>query len=378
MTQSTRKQQCSCGHFERDADLCLQQWRFRSELRIDWFLAALGLSFLGSTSPIIPLAQATVPRSFEKRESEWFRTEDGQTRIARVLAWQTPSGSWPKIDTTAERSANEDRPLGTFDNGATTSEIRFLTQAVLATESEVCRQSMERAIAHLLETQYDSGGWPQRHPPGNSYHRHITFNDNVMVRILELLRDVAYASEYHFIDGGQREAAQEAFDRGIRCILKCQVVVHGRRTVWCAQHDEVTFEPRSARTFELASLSGAESAGILRLLMSIEAPDPAVRNAIESGAKWFEQTAIEGIRVESTGADRHVIADPAAPRLWARFYDLDTNRPLFAGRDGVPRAHLSEIEAERRNGYAWYGTWGESVATEFRTWKQRWAMPSRP
>lgn len=49
-----------------------------------------------------------------------------------------------------------------------------------------------------------------------------------------------------------------------------------------------------------------------------------------------------------------VVADPATPRLWARFYTLDTGRPLFAGRDGQPHATLAEIERERRTGYAWY------------------------
>ena len=41
-------------------------------------------------------------------------------------------------------------------------------------------------------------------------------------------------------------------------------------TAWCAQHDEKDYRPRPGRTYELASLSGAESVGVVRLLMSLE------------------------------------------------------------------------------------------------------------
>ncbi|MNL61175.1 Pectic acid lyase [compost metagenome] len=43
--------------------------------------------------------------------------------------------------------------------------------------------------------------------------------------------------------------------------------------------------------------------------------------------------------------------------IWARFYDIESNEPLFSGRDGIKKKTLAEIEQERRIGYAWYGTW---------------------
>ncbi len=57
----------------------------------------------------------------------------------------------------------------------------------------------------------------------------------------------------------------------------------GKKTVWCAQHDEVTLAPRPARAFEPVSLVSAESAGILTLLMSLDQPSPAVIAAVEAG-----------------------------------------------------------------------------------------------
>jgi PelA/Pel-15E family pectate lyase len=72
------------------------------------------------------------------------------------------------------------------------------------------------------------------------------------------------------------------------------------------------------------------------------------------------------------GSNRVVVADPQAPPLWARFYDIETNAPVFVDRDGIPKPTLAEIGYERRNGYAWYGTWPEKLLDgEYRQWKQR-------
>jgi len=81
--------------------------------------------------------------------------------------------------------------------------------------------------------------------------------------------------------------------------------------------------------------------------------------------------AVTGFRIETHDGDRVVVPDPNAPPLWARFYDLKTGRPLFTGRDGIPRENLADIELERRTGYAWYGSWGDTVAREFEAWSRR-------
>jgi pectinesterase len=62
--------------------------------------------------------------------------------------------------------------------------------------------------------------------------------------------------------------------------------------------------------------------------------------------------------------------------LWARFYEIETNRPMFSGRDGVKKYAMSEIEAERRNGYAWYGPWGTGVASDYAKWKEKQSIGS--
>ena len=150
-------------------------------------------------------------------------------------------------------------------------------------------------------------------------------------------------------------------------------------TAWCAQHDEIDFSPRPARSYELASLSGSESVGIARLLMSIDDPSPEIVQAVEGAVAWFVQAKLPGIRVVEEqdeegpdGLNRVVVVDAQAPPLWARFYEIESNQPIFADRDGVPKSTLADIGYERRNGYSWYGRWPQKLLeTEYPEWKQR-------
>ena len=66
-----------------------------------------------------------------------------------------------------------------------------------------------------------------------------------------------------------------------------------------------------------------------------------------------------------------MVADRSADPVWARFYDLETGKPFFCDRDGVKKQNLADIGRERRKGYAWYGSWGKSVANDFAKWPHR-------
>jgi PelA/Pel-15E family pectate lyase len=294
-------------------------------------------------------------------------------KAENILTWQTAEGGWPKnVDTQKTAYVDDVKKLhATFDNGATVGEMRFLAKAFAETGDGRYRQAFLRGFDYILKSQYPSGGWPQSWPAKKDYTRRITFNDNAMVNVMWVLRDFSNLQDYHFVDRERQTAGRAAFARGIDCILKCQVRVNGKLAVWCAQHDENDYSPQAGRSFELAALSGGESAGVLKLLMSIKEPSPAVVEAIEGGVRWFESAKIKGIREVTVNGDKRIIEDANAPPMWARFYEIETNRPIFAGRDGVKKYHLSEIEAERRNGYAWYGYWGKAVIEDYARWKAK-------
>ncbi len=152
-------------------------------------------------------------------------------------------------------------------------------------------------------------------------------------------------------------------------ILKSQIRVNGQLTAWGQQHDPVTFEPKSARNFEPAAISGGESAGVLLLLMKVRNPSPQVVQAVEAGVAWYRKSQISGLELIQADGDRVVRPNASAGPLWARFYEIPTNRPIFAGRDAVIRYSMAEIEKERRGGYAWYNRSGTTVFREYDRWR---------
>jgi len=196
---------------------------------------------------------------------------------------------------------------------------------------------------------------------------------------MKFLREVYTDETYRFVSKARRTLARNAFDNGIHCILKCQITLNGKLTAWCAQHDEKDFRPQSARSYELVSLSGSESVGITRLLMSIDSPPPEIIRAIESAVAWFKSVKLTGIRLvrlndpqKPKGYDKIVVTEKVASPLWARFYAIEAQQPMFVDRDGIPKHHLADIGYERRNGYAWYGTWPQRlIEKEYVEWKKR-------
>jgi pectate lyase len=333
-------------------------------------------------------AAASGPGRYLRKPDAWFADVEAKRIAANILSYQSDLGGWPKnIDTTAAPYTGERKDLKpTFDNDATTDELRFLARMFKATKDEKYGKAFERGLDHILKAQYPTGGWPQSFPPDDKYHRHITFNDNAMVRLMEFLREVYGSEIYSFVDADRRKAARRAFDGGVECILKCQIKVDGKLTAWCAQHDEKDYRPRPGRSYELVSLSGAESVGVVRLLMSLESPSAEVRRAVEGSVAWFEGAKLRGIRVvvesdakSPTGKNRVVVKDADAPPLWARFYEIGSNRPIFSDRDGIAKHELNEIGYERRNGYAWLGYWPQKLLEqEYPAWKKKWGATEKP
>jgi PelA/Pel-15E family pectate lyase len=305
-----------------------------------------------------------------------------------VLLYQRSSGGWPKGYDRNEKLSTERKKtvLGwrqkkeaTIDNGATHTEIRLLAKAFQKLGDERFQESAVRGIIYLLDAQYENGGWPQKYPDPTGYHQHVTFNDGAMTGALEVLSAVAQKDrDFSFVSDPIRLRCGKAVENGTDFILHSQVRIKGRLTVWGAQHDRKTLKPAGARSYELPSLSGHESVGIVRFLMSIEKPDERTRNSIEGAVAWFEGAKLTGIRqvlVDAPGTpkgtDKKIVRDPDAPPLWGRFYDLQNEKPFFCSRDGIPRDSIEKISYERRNGYSWLGEYAKDLLVrDYPKWKK--------
>jgi len=322
---------------------------------------------------------------------KWYNSKDAIQIAEHILIYQRGSGGWPKnidfkkaISTSKKKELAEyvNEPLATIDNGATYTQMHFLARVYQQIHDQRYALAFLKGLDYLLKAQYDNGGWPQFYPLRKGYYSHITYNDDAMIGVMRLLRDIAGDNPlFSFVDQRRRERAKIAAEKGIGCILKTQIVVDRQLTAWCAQYDEKTLKPAKARDYELISLSGKESVGIIWFLMEIENPAPEIINAVQSAIAWLDQVRIEGIRQisepdprSSTGKNKVVISDPEAPSIWARFYEIGSNRPFFSDRDGKIYYDLSEISLERRSKYGWLGYWPQEILDSFYPqWQVRWA-----
>lgn len=312
-----------------------------------------------------------------KKDDDWYRSEEAASIADSVIQYQSPQGGWPKSTDLAKppTSPGDIPPPGrgranSLDNDATTVPMQFLARMTSATGEAKYRDSFLRGVDYLLAAQYPNGGWPQFWPLRKGYYSRITYNDDAMIRVMEVVRGIVKGeAPYEFVDAERRDKAAQALKLGIDCILKTQIRQDGKLTAWCAQHDEKTLEPAWARAYEPPSLSGGESVGVVRFLMQIEKPSQEVIASIEGAVQWFRAVQMNGWRLEQAKGkdgrrDRKLVADPDAPPLWARFYELKTNRPLYLDRDSVFRYDFSEIGYERRNGYSYHGGWATSLLEE--------------
>ncbi|MCB0533822.1 MAG: pectate lyase [Saprospiraceae bacterium] len=324
--------------------------------------------------------------------ADWYGSDAAKSVAENVLLTQKEIGGWAKNKPyhhkfsegeKAEYLESKGESGATFDNGATITELRFLAKVYAHFKDERYKQAFEKGLAYIFEAQYENGGWPQFYPvrAGESvaYSGHITYNDNAMANIMRFLEEIA-ADDAEFaafqLNADTKAKAKQAFDKGIQCFLDTQIIVDGKPTVWCAQHDAKTLAPAKARKYELPSFSGAESVGIVLLLMDVDQPSEAIVSAVDGAIRWFENHKITGIRqdVETTAEGKRnkiIVEDKDAPPVWARFYDLETGKPFFCDRDGIKKNTMAEIGFERRNGYGWYTDAPEKLLKEYPKWRKR-------
>jgi|GEM_PF-1672573 len=339
----------------------------------------------------LPAAIAPIPvtwrQAISPKDMSWYKSDEAARIGENVLLYQADIGGWDKSDMVrvlseeqrARLTANKARRCS-LDNGATYSQLRFLANIYSITSEEKYKKAFLKGIDYLLAAQYPNGGWPQFYPLRGSYSNFITFNDGAMIGAMRTLDEVAHDRKpFNLGDETLRARCAEAVRKGVDCILKCQISVYGDKTVWCQQHDEVTYEPVGARAFEVPSLSSSESTGIVRFLMDIENPSPQVIEAVECAIKWLDKVKIVGMREDRvpddawrTGWNKVHIKDPNAEPMWARFYEIGTNKPIYVDRDSMPMYDIANIGYERRNGYAWTGQWPNLVLSRYEAWRKKW------
>ncbi len=340
-----------------------------------------------------------------KSSSAWYAGPVARKIAENLVSFQTPAGGWCKnTDYTRGRRApgemfgaqtgsmflgtNDFDPagaghwsyVGTFDNDATITELRFLAKVISATrtDSEPLKKSFLHGLDYIFAAQFPNGGWPQVWPLQGGYHDAITFNDDAMLNVLQLVRDVSLGGkDFSFVPAEARAQADASWKRGLDCVLAAQVVANGRRTVWGQQHDALTLEPASARNYEMPSLASSESGTITLFLMELPNPDSNVVAAVHAAVAWFKKTEIKDKAFRVVGSESRKLVDaPGSGPIWARYYQIGTDEPIYGDRDKSIHDDVNEISRERRKGYGWFKDTGKRVIEHYAKWAK--AHPAQP
>ena len=365
------------------------------------------------------------------RDAAFYKSNEARHIGDDILSFQIASGGWsknldmgvPRLKGQSYATANlapvssgpgdfdqaQDESwhyVGTLDNDATNTELHFLAELSAAwpgTEGDKYRASFLRGIEYLLHAQYPNGGWPQVWPLEGGYHDAITFNDDAVTESAEVLTlaaeglkvraagedeaissskmpgDAATAAsqtameDYSFVPAALRLKAKAAAAKALECILATQVRTGGVLTVWAQQHDPLTLKPVSGRNFEPASLSSGESASVMEYLMELPKPSATVVKSIDAAAAWFETHKIMGYTFtggRGTPGGRKLTAASGAGPIWARYYSIETGKPIFGDRDKTIHDDVMELSLERRNGYGWYGAEPAKALAKYADWEK--------
>ena len=255
-----------------------------------------------------------------------------------LVACQLASGGWDyrqEFDPAKRKSNYAFRTDGgaggknnssTLDDENTQSAVRFLMHVDRALEFKDAEihEAVGFALDSLLKAQYPNGAWPQRfrkppdaaefpvlkasYPaewprvwPAENYSSYYTLNDGTLADCIAVMFEAAE------IYGEARYA--EAARRGGDFLLLAQMPEP--QPAWCQQYN-TQMQPAWARKFEPPSITGGESQGAIDILLEVyrQTGDKKYLEPVPRALAYLKKSELPGGRM-------------------ARFYDLQTNRPLY-------------------------------------------------
>lgn len=334
-------------------------------------LNSTGGDVVDPSTSSINTTSSNKPSSSSYTTSQNLTTEQKEKIEAatNVIDWQLDNGGWGKnYDTTAKFNGYpsdycwevNNKFVGTIDNKATHTEMRILAEAYEINHDPKFKQSFDKAFAFLQKLQYSTGGFSQIYPHNGKYNDYVTFNDEAMVQVLYALQDIANqkAPFISITDSSQRTKSAEMVSKGVEYIIKAQITVKGEKAAWCAQHNPTTYKPEKARAYELASVSGSESVGVIKFLLTQKNNQQALE-AAESARLWLKARAMKDITYSKKNPPKF-FSTKSGSYCWYRFYDLKNGEGYFCDRDGKVYTNIDafyKAAPERATGYDWAGSW---------------------
>ena len=222
-----------------------------------------------------------------------------------------------------------------LDDNITQGALSFLIwyDAAVNGSDGAVREAVTTALDALVAGTYPNGACPMRLPApahdeatdtfigasfGEDWSRkwvepdgskpYYVLNDHLQRDCIRALLSASRRfGETRYLDAA-RHAAQ--------FLLRAQLPAP--QTGWAQAYDW-TLTPVWGRKFEPPAVASNETAGVISVLLEVysQAGDERFLEAAERGARWLESVRLEN-------------------GLWSRFYELQTDRPLYIDADGKP------------------------------------------
>jgi PelA/Pel-15E family pectate lyase len=229
-----------------------------------------------------------------------------------------------------DAAAGKRKNLSTLDDNKTQSALRFLLELAHLPEcrdDKSLQDCLKFGLDSLLAAQYPNGGWPQQfdapadpatpvlkaaYPktwsrtfPRVNYVSFYTLNDGNMQKVVELLlRAHELTRDERFLN-----AAKKTGDFFILAQMP------EPQPGWAQQYNH-QMEPVWARKFEPPCVTGSESLGAVSTLheLYVVTGDEKYLKPLPAAFAWYEKSRLPD-------------------GMYARFYELQTNKPLYFVKD---------------------------------------------
>jgi PelA/Pel-15E family pectate lyase len=224
------------------------------------------------------------------------------------------------------------RDYSIFDDDTTQSALRFLMAMDEATGKKgAYHDAVKYGLDFMLRSQFPNGAWPQVYPPpSEGYWNYYTFNDNAMNDCISVMLDAFRI----YRDGRYLESAKRCGDFIIASQLPAP------QSGWAQQYGH-DMKPAPARWFEPAACCSLVTIRNIRTLIELhlETKEGKYLKPIPAALDWLNRSKLR-------------------ENLWARFYELETNRPIYVTSD----RKIVHEQVNLRPGYSWFGDYGYGEA----------------
>lgn len=316
-------------------------WNYSADLKLREGEGKASSTTIWIQPPGTPAVGMAILKAYERTGDTYYLNVARDAGTALVQA-QLHSGGWNdgvyfdpetrkkyayRVDGPASKKAKN---ISTFDDNRSQSAVRFLARLdkAEAFKNETIHRVVLGALDAILSAQHANGAWSQvwdgpvaqdaakdlhasfpadwpREYPGGDYWWHYTLNDNDMADTIEALLECAAI----YNDDRYRAAAI----RGGQFLIRAQLPEP--QPAWAQQYDK-QMHPAWARKFEPPAVSGSESQRVMLTLCRLyrETGDEQFLKPIPPAIAWMRRSLLPDGQL-------------------ARFYELQTNKPLYFTAD---------------------------------------------